>query len=233
MTETTWYNSDMDAYPYHSYLFFNVSNAFYQLPEAEQSKHKRAFLSLLEERHNIQITAYATLGFKADTTYMLWCCGADPTDAQDLLRDIVHTGFGQWLTLSYSYFGIVRPSSYSGRTGKPEQVIQNYAERLPYLILYPFTKTTDWYQLDFENRKSIMGQHIKTGVAHADIRQCLLYSYGIDDHEFLVSYETETLESFQDLIMEMRKTIGRKYTLSDTPIFTCVHKPLKELLEWL
>jgi chlorite dismutase len=223
----------MGARTYHSYLFFHVSNAFYQLPKTQQTKQKDAFHALLAKQEHLSISTYATLGFKVTTTFMLWCWAADPADTQTLLRDILHTGFGQWLTISYSYFGIVRESQYSGRIGKPDQVIQNFTERLPYLVLYPFTKTTEWYQLDFENRKSIMGQHIKTGVTRPAIRQCLLYSYGIDDYEFLVSYETETLEEFQDLIIEMRKTIGRKYTLSDTPIFTCIYKPLTELVEWL
>lgn len=218
---------------YHSYLFFNISNAFYQLPKTEQHKHKMMLLTLLKKQKNITVTSYATLGFKVNTTFLLWCWADNATDTQDLVRDIFHTTLGQWLELSYSYFGIVRESTYSGRTGKPEQVIQNYSERLPYFILYPFIKTADWHQLDFENRKSIMGQHIKIGVGHPDIRQCLLYSYGIDDYEFVVSYETNTLEEFQDLIIEMRKTIGRKYTQNDTPIFTCIHKPFKELLEWL
>ena len=223
----------MESRAYHSYLFFDVSKAFFQLSRTEQDRQKDAFRRLLTKRNNISVTSYATLGFKVNTSFMLWCWADTPADIQTLVRDIIHTPLGQWLTLSYSYFGIVRPSSYSGRTGKPDQVIQNFTARLPYLILYPFTKTTGWYQLDFENRKSIMGQHIKTGVAHGEIRQCLLYSYGVDDYEFLVSYETKTLEAFQDLIMEMRKTIGRKYTLSDTPIFTCIHKPLPDLLEWL
>ena len=87
----------------------------------------------------------------------------------------------------------MRNSEYSGRTGKPEQVMQNYEDRLPYFILYPFTKTHEWHALDAESRRSIMGQHIKVGIGHPDIRQCLLYSYGVDDQEFIVSYETKTI----------------------------------------
>jgi chlorite dismutase len=223
----------MDRQTYHSYLFFNVSNAYYQQSAADKTKQKQAFQKLLKSQNKSLITPYATLGFKPNTTFMLWLQANDPSDIQTLLRDMLGTELGQWLTLTYSYFGIIRKSTYSGRTGKPDQEIRQFIDRKPYLILYPFTKTTDWYQLDFENRKSIMGQHIKTGVAHPDIRQCLLYSYGVDDYEFLVSYETQTLEEFQDLIIEMRGTIGRKYTLSDIPIFTCIYRPFSELMEWL
>lgn len=222
----------MDDRNYHSYLFFNVSNAYYQQPGAVKAKQKQALQKLLEKQKYLHITTYSTLGLKPNTTFMLWVQASDPNQTQTLVRDILSTEFGQWLTLTYSYFGVIRKSTYSNRTGKPEQEIRQYSERMQYLIVYPFTKTTDWYLLDFENRKSIMGQHIKTGVAHPDIRQCLLYSYGIDDNEFVVSYETETLEEFQELIMEMRNTIGRKYTLSDTPTFTCIYKSLPDLMEW-
>ena len=218
---------------YHQYFFFDVQKEFYRLPKGKQRTLKDALKSLISKQTAVTTVSYATLGFKVSTTFMLWCQAESPRELQEFLRNIVRNPLGHYLSLTYSYFGIVRNSQYSGRTGKPEQVIQNYDERLPYLILYPFTKTTQWYQLDFEQRKSIMGEHIKTGVGHKDIRQCLLYSYGVDDNEFLLSYETNTLEKFQELIMDMRKTASRIYTLSDTPIFTCIHKPLPELIEWL
>ncbi len=222
-----------ETHPYHHYLFFQVSPAFYGLPEGEQAKIKGAFVKAVANAKDLIIEQYATLGFKANTTFMLWCRAKTPTDVQEWLPKLLHTGFGPYLTLSHTHFGMVRPSQYSGRTGKPEQVMQNYTERMPYLIVYPFTKTQEWYLLDATNRGSIMGQHIKIGIGHPDIRQCLLYSYGLDDNEFVVSYETATLEEFQDLVRELRSTLGRTYTLNDTPIFTCAYKPLQELANWL
>ena len=225
----------MDTHPYHHYLFFKLDNDFYRLAETEQKKAKEIFHAVLSKNHggDLKLETYATLGFKPDTTFMLWSRGMIPEAVQILLREIFRTEFGYHLSLSHTYFGIVRNSSYSGRTGKPEQTIQNYDERLPYLVLYPFTKTSEWHAMDFESRKSIMGEHIKVGVGHPAIRQCLLYSYGVDDYEFLVSYEMKTLEEFQDLVIEMRHTAGRKYTLVDTPTFTCIYKTLPELIEFL
>lgn len=223
----------MDTHPYHHYLFFSVSKDFYQLTLSEQTVIKDEFKSFISGIDRLIIVPYATLGFKAETTFMLWCRAKDPVGVQNILPELLRTQLGGYLSIRYSYFGIVRNSEYSGRTGKPEQVMQNYEERLPYFILYPFTKTHEWHALDAENRRSMMGQHIKVGIGHPDIRQCLLYSYGVDDYEFVVSYETKTLEEFQDLVIEMRRTLGRKYTLVDTPTFTCIHKTLPELMEWL
>jgi chlorite dismutase len=229
----------MTTYLYHNYLFFNVSNDFYQLPKLQQNKEKDQFTKVLLKTKKLSITSYLTRGFKVDTTFMLWCQSNNPEDVPTFLKDLYSIPFGSFLRLTYSYFGIARDSQYSGRKGlssvasakdgKPEQVMQNYSERLPYLILYPFTKTTDWHVMDFESRKSIMSEHIKVGHKYPNIRQCLLYSYGIDDYEFLVSYETKSLQDFQDLIIDMRKTEGRKYTLIDNPIFCCIHKKINEL----
>ena len=36
-----------------------------------------------------------------------------------------------------------------------------------------------------------------------------------------------------DLVMALRETEGSRYTLRDTPIFTCLHKSLKEALDTL
>jgi chlorite dismutase len=223
----------VDPRPYHHYLFFDVRPAFYELAADEPTKLGHEFKAALEHLTGTTVEPYATLGMKAGTTFMLWCRSDRPESVTNQLPGLLRTGLGRHLNLVQTYFGIVRPSQYSGRTGKPEQVIQNYDQRLPYLTLYPFTKTHEWHQLAPDNRRAVMGQHIKTGVSHPEIRQCLLYSYGLDDQEFLVSYEMPTLEEFQDLVIEMRSLIGRPYTLSDTPIYTCLHKPLEQFVEWL
>lgn len=223
----------MDSHPYHNYLFFKLDKQFYRLSSKEQANQKAAFVKTLQTYKNLIIESYATLALKTDTTFMLWVRGKKPEAVQELVRDIDGTELGAWLNLSYSYFGIARESQYSGRHGKPEQTMQNFTDRLPYFIVYPFTKTTEWHQLSFEDRRQIMGEHVKVGVGYESIRQCLLYSYGIDDYEFVVSYETKDLKKFQDLVIDMRHTKSRLYTQTDIPIFTCVYKPLNKLVDWL
>lgn len=217
---------------YHHYLFFTLEKSFYEEDSARQEIIKLALKETLE-RSSVHVTPYATLGFKAESTLLLWCRAADPSYTQNMLRDLLHTPAGQHITLVRTLFGISKASPYSGRTGKPEQDMTINTDRYKYFTLYPFTKTHEWYQLDPENRKAIMGQHIKTGIEHSSVRQCLLYSYGVDDHEFIVSYEMQTLEEFQEVVVRMRSTIGRTYTKEDTPLFTGIYKPLEELLAWL
>ncbi len=222
----------MEKQPYHHYLFFEVRNKFYQLPKKELDEVKHKFAQWLESLNQVTIIAYATQGFKADSTFVLWCRSDRPEAVQDFLRELRRTKLGQWLRLRKTMFGITRASQYSRQPQAPEQIIKG-DDRLPYLIIYPFTKTIDWYLLSFETRAALMKAHIKVGIEHPQIRQCLLYSYGVDDQEFIVSYETPSLEEFQDLVIALRSTEVRRYTANDQPTYTCIYKPIKELMEWL
>jgi chlorite dismutase len=81
-----------------------------------------------------------------------------------------------------------------------------------------------------EARQGMMNEHMRIGHEYEDVRQVLLYSTGLDDQEFIVAYETEDLPRFQSLVIDLRSTEARRYTLRDTPIFTAIHRPLREAL---
>ena len=128
--------------------------------------------------------------------------------------------------------GLTKPSVYTGHRTAQEQAIDS-SDRAPYFVLYPFTKTADWYLLSKEVRQGMMNEHIKVGRTYPSISQVLLYSTGLADQEFIVGYETSNLAEFQDLVIALRSTEARRYTLRDTPIFTCIRRPLGETLALL
>jgi chlorite dismutase len=63
-----------------------------------------------------------------------------------------------------------------------------------------------------------MGGHVKTGKQYPDITQLLLYSYGLQDQEFVVVYETHDLLRFLNLVQDLRGTEARRYTERDAPL---------------
>jgi len=81
-----------------------------------------------------------------------------------------------------------------------------------------------------EARQGIMNEHIRIGKQYEDITQLLLYSFGVQDQEFIVVYETDDLPRFSDLVNELRSTDGRRYTLRDTPLHTALYHPAEETL---
>jgi chlorite dismutase len=59
------------------------------------------------------------------------------------------------------------------------------------------------------------------------------YSFGIDDQEFVVAFETDFVGDFLDLMMTLRETEASRYTERDTPIFTCISCSVADALRSL
>ncbi len=78
-----------------------------------------------------------------------------------------------------------------------------------------------------------MNEHIRVGHDFPQVRQLLAYSTGLDDQEFIVAYEIDDLVAFQDLVIALRETEARRFTLTDQPILTAIHRPLGEALQLL
>ena len=128
-----------------------------------------------------------------------------------------------------SLWGFTRPSQYS--KARSRQEINPFAnEHKSYLIIYPFSKTTEWYLMSREARQGMMNEHIRIGKQYEDISQLLLYSFGLQNQEFVVVYETDDLIRFSDLVNELRDTEARRYTLRDTPLHTAIYHPAEETL---
>jgi chlorite dismutase len=161
---------------------------------------------------------------------LFWLQAKSVEEIQDFFNKLLHTDLGRYLKISYTLFGTTRPTQYSrGSSGHLDTTRKGGA----YLIIYPFTKKYEWHTFDFKKRKELMEGHIAIGRNFPQITQLLLYSYGIDDQEFIVSYETDDLTDFQSLVIELRSDKVRAYTQSDTPIFTCIYKSFEEVLNYI
>ena len=78
-----------------------------------------------------------------------------------------------------------------------------------------------------------MDGHIKIGNEFPSVKLNTTYSFGLDDQDFVVAFETEEPKDFLDLVMKLRETESSKYTQRDTPIFTCIQMPMEKILEQL
>ncbi|MGH2456465.1 MAG: chlorite dismutase family protein [Candidatus Limnocylindria bacterium] len=176
--------------------------------------------------------AYSTIGLRAEGELLLWRMGERLEEIQETAAELLGAGIGRWMTPALSLIGLTRPSQYVKRPTTQEQSLFS-GERSRYLVVYPFVKSVDWYLAPADERQAVMRGHMKVGHAYPQVRQLLAYSFGLDDQEFVVAYETDDLVAFQDLVRELRETESRRSTLRDTPIITGIHRPLAEALEML
>ena len=79
----------------------------------------------------------------------------------------------------------------------------------------------------------MMKGHMETGELYPMVRLNTTYSFGLDDQEFVVAFESNKPEDFLDLVQELRGSESSAYTERETPIFTCVRRPIGEVLDLL
>jgi len=215
---------------FHSYTFFQLNNSFRRMASIKKNAYIKEFVQLVESNKKVVVYAYSLVGLKSDYDILLWFHASSIEEIQLLVSQILAIKMGEYLSLSHTLLGMTRGSQYNSKPVANNEELDGIL-RLPYLIVYPFTKTKEWYLLSKEKRMELMRGHMKVGFQYKHIRQLLLYSFGIDDPEFIVSYETDSLSDFQSLVMAMRETEVRLYTQNDTPIFTCVYKPADQLFK--
>jgi chlorite dismutase len=180
----------------------------------------------------VRTLSYTTVGLRADTDMVLVRVAERIEDLETSAADLLRAGMGGWMSVAYTFTGLIRPSRYVRKSTAQEQALIS-GERGAYLIVYPFTKTADWYRLSREARQGMMNEHIRVGHDFPQVRQLLAYSTGLDDQEFIVAYETDDLAAFQDLVTALRETEARRYTLRDEPILTAIYHPPDELIRLL
>lgn len=167
--------------------------------------------------------AYDLVGLRADADLGFWIAAHNLDAYQQAVECFLKTD----LRCVIALWGYVRPSQYTGRSGTSVRIP---GERKRYLIVYPFTKTHEWYQRPPEDRRQMMLEHARVGHGFEGIEQILLYTTGLSDWEFVVGYETDDPERFLELVTALRSTAARPYTLRDTPIFTARYGSLEEVV---
>lgn len=213
-------------------LALGLDPAWRRQGREERCRSAEEFCAAVVARSDVTTFAYSTIGLKAGVDVLLWSLSPALEGLEEKSASVLRSGMGTWMTARHSFLGIIRPSQYVKRQTPQEQSLFS-GERSKYLIVYPFTKSTDWYLLDQDQRQKVMNEHMKVGHRYQQVRQLLAYSFGVDDMDFLVAYETDNLPSFGELVRELRSTESRRSTVRDTPILTGIHRPIDEITRLL
>jgi chlorite dismutase len=220
-----------------NFMFFRVDRGFRALSSEEKTAARRELAQIIGSYTGSMIVLpYSTVGLKAGVDFMLWRIGYDIDPFQKMAADINKSALGRWLDIPQSYFAMTKHSQYveehvhEGQEGRRLKIVPG---KKPYLFVYPFVKTRDWYLLPMTERQRIMNEHIAIGHKYPRVKINTTYSFGLDDQDFVVAFESDTADEFLDLVQELRETESSKYTVRDTPMYTCRRSTIEEILESL
>ncbi|WP_253582322.1 chlorite dismutase family protein [Deinococcus sp. HSC-46F16] len=220
-----------------NYAFFKLDPAFRRLSPAEREELKAEFLAAAEgwvtdapaEAGHIQRT-YSLVGVRGDVDFMLWRIAFDVRDFQEAQGRLNRTRLMGYLTQPYNFISMNKRSQYVNRVEGSGHGLEILPGQGKFLFIYPFVKTRAWYDLTPLARQGMMDEHIYASGPFKGVRINTSYSYGIDDQEFVVSFDSDYPQEFVDLVHRLRYTEASNYTLQDTPMFTCVKKDLGDVL---
>jgi chlorite dismutase len=221
---------------YVRFAYYALDPLWRRLSPERQRQDKEELVAAIEGfDRRILLRPYSLMGTRAEVELLLWQIAESVEPFQELAAVIAGTRMGAYLRLATSLLSQTKRSVYEIRDvpGEAPDRLRIDPSEAKYLFVYPFIKTRQWYRLPLEERQTMMDEHIRVGRKYPAVKLNTTYSFGLDDQEFVVAFETDEPSDFLDLVQELRETQASLYTLRDTPLYSCIRMTIEESLDAL
>ncbi len=222
-----------------AFSFYKIMPEWRRLPAEERAAHKAAFIEVLQRWNKLGeflSLTYSTVGTRGDVDFCVWSICYSVEEMNRMRSELLATPLGGYVNTPHNFLSMTKRSQYQidredESEGEGRGAIRPGGHK--YIFIYPFWKTRPWYLLSMAERKRLMDEHIRVGLSFPRVKLNTTYSFGIDDQEFVVAFETNFPEDFVDLVQQLRDTEISLYTLKDYPIFSCVRLSPQDMLDRL
>ena len=219
-----------------NFTFYRARPEWRLLSNDDKQRYREGFIKTVDEfRRSLLMHSYSTIGLRTNVDFMIWRIGYELEPMQEMTASLNKTEMAKYIEPTQSFLSMTKRSMYIDKDN-PDHVedrLHIIPGKSQYLFVYPFVKTREWYSRPAETRQEMMDEHIRIGTKYRSVKLHTTYSFGLDDQEFVVAFETDYPADFLDLVQELRETKASSYTLRDTPMFTCRQRTLSECLEAL
>ena len=211
------------------YTFLQVDPAWRRLDGDRRAADKREFIAACADfADGHLLRAFSLVGTRGDADLMILSQAENLERIHEFHVVLAQSGLMKWCSVPYSLLAMTKPSEYS-----EESRLEVRPAHGKYLFVYPFVKTRAWYALPADERWRIMQGHIQVGREYPGVDNHTTYSFGLDDQEFVVAFDTDDASAFLDLVQRLRTTESSSFTLRDTPSFTCIAMSVERALNAL
>jgi chlorite dismutase len=225
--------------PFVSFGFYKIDPSWRRLAQHERTQQKAEFAEAYN-RHakgdKVTCRSYSTVGVRSDCDLLLWRTSHVLDAIQDMTGEILRTQMGGWLTPTTTLLGMPKTSACDDAGPAPAEHdarLKNVPGHARYVFVYPFVKTREWDLMTHHARQGIMEEQASIGSKYPRVKLSTTYSFGIDDPNFVVILESNYPQDFVDLVAELREAESNRFTVRDTPTFTCIAHPINEALDLL
>jgi chlorite dismutase len=160
---------------------------------------------------------YDTSGMRADADLMIWIHGEVPETLQWALRQLRRSELLKNLLPTWNAMGVHRGAEFN------KQHIPAFLRGIdpkPWLVIYPFVRSYEWYLLPGEERSRMLSEHGRKGASHRTVLANTVSAFALGDYEWLLPMEADELHDLVDLMRDLRATDARRHVREEVPFYT-------------
>jgi chlorite dismutase len=219
-----------------NFTFYRARQEWRMLADEEKQRCKQGFVDTVDDfRSQLLIHTYSTVGLRTSADLMIWKIGSDLEPMQEMAARLNRMAMAKYLEPTHSFLSMTKRSMYIEKNcaEHEEDRLHIIPGQADYLFVCPLLRTREWYSRPLEQRQEMMDENVRIGSKYRSVKLHTTYSFGLDDQEFVVAFETNKPSDFLDLVQELREAKANCFTLRDTPMFTCRQRTLAECVDAL
>ena len=219
-----------------NFTFYRARPEWRLLSDDEKAHCKQSFIAAVDDfRRDLLIHTYSTVGLRTSADFLIWRIGSDLEPMQIMASRLNGTAMAKYVEPTQSFLSMTKRSMYIDRNcvEHEEDRVHVVPGQSNYLFVCPLLRTREWYSRPQEQRQEMMDENVRIGSKYRSVKLHTTYSFGLDDQEFVVAFETDKPSDFLDLVQELREAKASCFTLRDTPMFTCRRRTRAECLDAL
>jgi chlorite dismutase len=169
---------------------------------------------------------YDVSGLRADADLMIWWHAPTSEALQAAYNAFRRTALGSRMAPVWSQLALHRPAEFN-RSHIPAFMAEE--ETHPFVCVYPFVRSYDWYLLPDQERRDILKEHGMAARDYPDVRANTVASFALGDYEWILAFEADELHRIVDLMRELRATEARRHVREEIPFYTGQAHTVSEL----
>jgi chlorite dismutase len=171
---------------------------------------------------------YDVSGLRADADLMIWWHAPTSDALQAAYNAFRRTDLGSHMAPVWSQLAIHRPAEFN-RSHIPAFMAEE--ETHPYVCVYPFVRSYEWYLLPDEERRDMLREHGMQARDYPDVRANTVASFALGDYEWILAFEADELHRIVDLMRELRASRARRHVREEVPFYTGRAHTISELTQ--
>ena len=219
---------------YSNFMFIKLDPAFRRLISNEKIAAKQEFENMVATcQEKLFLRTYMITGLRADSDILFWRMSDDLEFLQENCARTFSVGAGRYFLNTHSFLGVHQT---------PEQPVPKKDLEFGFLpkesfglykfmLIHPVVKSHVWYELSEEERNALLSERSGVVSRYHEIRENFFTSFGLDEQEMIVAREARHLDELINATRELRELRIKNYTAADKPVFLCVGRDLREILD--